>query len=81
MKLISDKELADDFGITVELLHKLRKRNRWPCVKLGRYDYRFTEEQVAEIVAQQTDRPPEPFVSDRPLPGQTARSAAYHRRP
>lgn len=50
MKLRTAEELADDFGIDVAELHRLRKRHHWPHVRLGRYEYRFTEEQVAEIV-------------------------------
>lgn len=78
--LTTDAELADQFGITVAKLHDLRKRNGWPCVRLGRFDVRFTEEQVEQIVAMQTDAPErKPAVHLPAVSGQTARSAARKR--
>lgn len=78
--LTTDTELADRFKITVEKLHELRKKNGWPVTRLGRFEFRFTEEQVARIIEIQTvggERPAaRPTVS---VPGQTARSAARRR--
>lgn len=75
MKLITDQELADQFGLeSVEKLHTLRARYHWPCVKLGRQEVRFTEAQVEQIVAMHTNAPTE--TSTKPLlTGQTSRSA------
>jgi len=73
MKLLTDAELAEAMKIPVEHLHRLRKRYHWPCVRLGRWEYRFTDEQVEQIIAQHTEenRPDAKPV----LTGQTAASA------
>lgn len=52
--LVTDVELADQFGIDVARLHRLRREKKWPCVKFSRTDFRFTPEQVEQIVAMQT---------------------------
>lgn len=52
-KLTTDAELADQFRITLAKLHELRKRHNWPHVKLGRFEFRFTERQIEQIVAIQ----------------------------
>ena len=74
MKLITDVQLADDFGIEVEELHRLRARHHWPFVRFGRYEIRFTEEQVAEIVESRTVR--SGASTAPPSNGLTERSAA-----
>jgi len=38
MKLTTDAELAERMGISLDKLHQLRKRHRWPCVRLGRFE-------------------------------------------
>lgn len=80
MKLTTDAELAERMGISVEKLHQLRKRHRWPCVRLGRFEYRFTEGQIEQIVAMHTEEPrktpPQPAGL---VPGQTPRSIARRR--
>lgn len=57
MNLTSDTDLADQFGITVGKLHELRKRHNWPHVRLGRFEVRFTDVQIEQIVAAQTVQP------------------------
>lgn len=84
--LITDEQLAEDFGISVDRLHELRRRNHWPCVRLSRFEVRFTADQVAQIVAQQTERKTETDAISAPAAGlasvpsltegQTKRSAA-----
>lgn len=76
--LITDGELAEQFGIPVEKLHDLRKRNRWPFVRLGRFEIRFTPEQVEQIVALHSEAPAVE-VPQVKAPGQTARSAGRRR--
>lgn len=82
--LITDVQLAEDFGLTVERLHELRRRNHWPCVRLSRFEVRFTPDQVAAIVAKQTEAAPEPTFAEAvtglsSVSGQTRRSAARRR--
>lgn len=77
MKLTTDVALAEQFDLELDHFHRLRLRYGWPCVKLGRKDVRFTEEQIAQIVRMHSEAaaPPstEPAVT---LPDQTALSAA-----
>ena len=54
MKLVTVEELAEDFQVDVDEIHRLRKRHHWPHVRLGRYEYRFTEDQIAQIVASRS---------------------------
>lgn len=73
MNLTTAADLAAEFGITEEKLHRLRVRKNWPCVKLGRFDVRFTDAQIEQIVAIQskagTSKP-------KGKSSQTSRSAA-----
>lgn len=62
MKLTTDVELADQMGLSLEQLHRLRRRRCWPCVRLGRFEIRFTDAQIEEILAIHT----------RPLSGRSA---------
>ena len=80
MNVLTPDELADKLSITTKKLHELRRKHRWPCLKFGRFDVRFTDAQVDQIVAQMTVAPstpthPEPVT----VPGQTARSASRKR--
>jgi hypothetical protein len=77
MNLTSADDLAAQFGVTVEKLHDLRKRYHWPHVRLGRFNIKFTDEQVAEIVAMQSRTPAKAQSSK--AAGQTSRSAARGR--
>ena len=51
MKLTTDVELAHQLGLSLEQLHRLRRRRSWPCVRLGRFEIRFTDAQIEEILA------------------------------
>lgn len=57
MNLTTDAELAERFGITVDKLHDLRKKYGWPHVRLGRFEIRFTDEQIEQIVASRSVQP------------------------
>lgn len=74
MKLTTESALAEDFGLAVEKVAELRRRHKWPHVRLGRFDVRYTDEQVAAIVALETVRP-KAAKSSPSVAGQTARSA------
>lgn len=73
LNLTTDTELADLLGITVTNVRDACRTKGWPCVKPKRTVWRFTDEQVAAIVAMQTVRPKASKVAG--LAGQTARSA------
>lgn len=79
--LMTPEDLAEEFGITVERVHILRRRHQWPCVKLGRFEIRFTPEQVQQIVGMQTQAPAKGSAAVKALPGQTARSASRAQAP
>jgi hypothetical protein len=77
--LVTDAELAERFGITLDRLHELRRRHGWPVVRLGRFGFRFTEEQVAQILAMQTEVTSKPATQQVSIAGQTGRSASRRR--
>lgn len=54
MNLHSDTDVADMLGITVTKLHELRKRHQWPHVRVDRFTFRFTDDQIRDIVASRT---------------------------
>lgn len=72
MNLTTDAELAEILGIAVGDVRQ-NCRTKWPCVKPKRSVWRFTDEQVAAIVAMETINPKR----KKPvgIAGQTARSA------
>lgn len=73
--LIRAADLAAELGLEDEAhLHRLRRRKGWPCVKISRFDVRFTPEQVERIIAIQTHEPAKPKTAG-PVSGQTKRSA------
>ncbi len=69
-RLTTAAELAEEWGISEADLHKRRRRFNWPCVRLGRFDVRFTESQIAQIIDKQTEIPRQRSGDT----GQTARS-------
>lgn len=73
MRLTTEADLAAEFGIPAERAAELRRAKKWPHVRLGRFDVRYTDEQVAQIVAMQSVTPKQSVKSR--LPGQTPRSA------
>lgn len=74
MNLTTDRELADKFGLTLERFHVLRKRHNWPHTRFGRFDIRFTDLQVEQIVAAMSVAPGKADAS-----GLSTRSASRRR--
>lgn len=72
-RLTTEAALAEDFGLTLEKIAELRRRHHWPHVRLGRFDVRYTAEQVAAIVAMETVKTAPAKATG--LAGQTTRSA------
>jgi hypothetical protein len=54
VKLKTDTDLADILGITVEDVHRATRTKGWPCVRPKRTVWRFTDQQVEQIVAMQS---------------------------
>ena len=73
MRLTTEADLAEDFGLTPEKAAELRRHHQWPHVRLGRFDVRYTDEQVAAIVDMETVKTSAPKPVG--LAGQTSRSA------
>lgn len=73
MNLTTDTDLAAQFDLDLERFHVLRKRHNWPHVRLGRFDIRFTDAQIAQIVASHSVTPSKSAAGDT---GLTQRSAA-----
>lgn len=86
MRLTTERELALDVlrldagGVSVEKAvekcAKLRNEKQWPHVRFGRFDVRYTDEQVAQIVRLHSAAPTvnTPAPAAAALPGQTTRS-------
>lgn len=70
--LIRDTDLADEFGISLDRLHRLRREKHLPSVKFSRTEFRFTEEQRRQWIDALS-------VNKATPKGQTARSAARSR--
>lgn len=78
-EVITDAELAERLKLDggVDELHRLMKRHRWPRVKIGRFNYRFTDAMVEQIIAQHTETPAAPVeVLDNGLTTRSARRAS-----
>lgn len=75
MKLTTDAELAEHFGIEVDELHDLRKRQGWPHVRLSRFVVRFTDAQVAQIVAMRSVEGAKSIAGETGLTERSARTA------
>lgn len=80
MNLSTEADLARLFHIEEPRVAELRRKHGWPHVRLGRFDVRYTESQVEQIVALHTELPVK--VESAPgtrIAGQTPRSAARKR--
>lgn len=73
--LITEAELAVDvLRLNSESeAAELRRKHKWPHVRLGRFKVRYTEDQVAAIVAMQTTKPNKPQATPA-ISGQTTAS-------
>jgi hypothetical protein len=63
MSLLTDADVAETFGRSPEWVQDQCRAKRWPHVKVGK-SYRFTPEQVAEIVRLSTVEPAAPTEAD-----------------
>lgn len=74
MKLIKAADLAAQWDMTEAQLKTRVRKSGWPVVKLTRFDWRFTEQQIEQIVAMQSRSAKKPTESKKT--GQSSRSAA-----
>lgn len=57
MNLTTEADLAAKFGITPAKAAELRKRRGWPHVRLSRFDVRYTDVHIEQIVASHSVKP------------------------
>lgn len=76
MNLTTDADLAAKWGLTIDELHRLRKRHGWPHVRLGRFEFRFTDEQIEQIVASRSVEGTKPDTTDSGLTDRSAKRAS-----
>ena len=71
-------DVAAEWDMTEAELKRRARRNGWPVVKLSRTDWRFTDQQLEQIVAMHTTpaRTPE---KPPPATGQSKLSRARNR--
>lgn len=74
MNLRTEAQLAEELAIPAERAAELRRRNNWPHVRLGRFDVRYTDSQVEQVIASQSVVPKRDSIG--PASGQSKRSAA-----
>lgn len=78
VKLTTETALAAMLDKSEEWVAERRRRKGWPHVRLSRFDVRYTDRQIEQIIAWHTVTPAaNPPRS--PVPGQTKRSAARGR--
>lgn len=77
-ELKTEAELASEFLKIPEVrAAELRRKHRWPHVRLGRFDVRYTPAQVDQIIAMHSETPDaaKSTAGTSKIVGQTARSA------
>lgn len=75
MKLHTEHDLAELLTIEPAKAAELRRRNNWPHVRLGRFDVRYTDSQVEQIIASQSVTAKRDDIA-KLASGQSSRSAA-----
>jgi len=76
-RLIRASDLASEWGMTEKELKRRVHRYGWPVVRLSRTDWRFTDQQVEQIVAMQSRATtPKKKAASSNKTGQSKRSAA-----
>lgn len=80
-ELITETQLADtELQLPLRRVQELRRRHGWPHVRLGRFDVRYTADQVRQIVELHTAASkPAPVAARVSVPGQSKRSASRRR--
>jgi excisionase family DNA binding protein len=75
------QHLADLFGVSVTKVRRCAQSGEWPAVRIGK-QWRFTDEQIAEIVARHTQpaRPRPAAVAGQVTPMRTRQARGPQRR-
>jgi len=71
VRLTTEAALAELLELPLDRVVAMRKRNQWPHLKFGRWDVRYTDAHIAEIVATHEVKRTRPA----PRSGLTDRSA------
>jgi hypothetical protein len=75
VRLTKASALADQWDMDEAELKRRARRYGWPCVRLSRTDWRFTDQQIEQIVAMQS-RAAKPVEKKTAGTGQSKRSAS-----
>ncbi len=67
-RLLSPKDVAEIFGISVKTVHKLVRDGKLGCVQVTSKERRFTEEQVEAYIEAQSKELPKVRVDRKPAP-------------
>lgn len=76
MNLTTEADLAEKFDITPAKAAELRKRKRWPHVRVTRFDVRYTDAQIEQIVASLSVTPDRDVAAGTGLTQRSARRSA-----
>jgi hypothetical protein len=77
MKLTKAADLAAEWDMAEDELKRRVRRYGWPVVRLSRTDWRFTDQQVEQIVSMQSRAASKPAKKSATSgTGQSKRSAA-----
>lgn len=77
MRLTTEADLADMLGIEDKKAAELRKRKGWPHVRVTRFDVRYTDVQIEQIVSSLSVTPSrEVEVADTGLTERSAKRSA-----
>jgi hypothetical protein len=76
MNLRTETELANLLAINPAKVADLRRRHNWPHIRLGRFDVRYTDAQVEQVLAIESVTPKRSDAEAALASGQSKRSAA-----
>jgi hypothetical protein len=76
MNLRTETDLAEFLAIEPTKAAELRRRHNWPHIRLGRFDVRYTDAQVEQVLAIESVTPKRSDTEAALANGQSKRSAA-----
>lgn len=76
MNLRTEADLAEFLAIDAAKAADLRRRHSWPHIRLGRFDVRYTDAQVDQVLAIESVAPKRSDSEVAHANGQSKRSAA-----
>jgi len=75
LNLTRESDLADQLGWSEAKTAEKRRREKWPHINFGRFDKRYTDAQIEQIIAMHAVTPGKPKTGPAiVIEGQTERS-------